>query len=393
MLSDRKLLSMKRGGESDQVELKPSTAQGKSIRRAICAFANDLQDLGVGVILVGLENDGSCRGISNPDDDQKKLSDWALGGDILPRPDVEIYHRELDGCSVVVVEVRPHAQPPVRYQGQAWVRIGTTNRGANPEQESRLAERRRGGDRPFDLRPAADAGLEDLDLEYFQREYLANAVAPDVLEENRRGIEHQLRALRLLSEGSVNNGALLVLGKDPTAFVPGGYLQFLRIDGIQLGDPIKDEKRLTGNLPALMEKLDELIDVHVQVAVDIEGGARERRHPDYPVVALQQLVRNALIHRAYEGTHAPVRFYWFNDRVEIHNPGGLYGQVTQQNFGQGVTDYRNPLVAEAMHILGYVQRFGYGIPLARRHLRSNGNPEPRFRFEPTFVAVTVRAAR
>jgi ATP-dependent DNA helicase RecG len=66
--------------------------------------------------------------------------------------------------------------------------------------------------------------------------------------------------------------------------------------------------------------------------------------------------------------------------------------VTQENFGHGVTDYRNPLLAEAMHVLGYVQRFGFGVPLARRHLRENRNPEPEFHFQPTYLAVTVRAA-
>lgn len=229
-------------------------------------------------------------------------------------------------------------------------------------------------------------------MEYFEREYLVNAVAPQVLEENRRTTTDQLRALRFLSEESVNNGALLVLGLDARSFIPGAYVQFLRIDGTQLGDPIRNDKTLSGNLPQVMNKLDELIDVHVQVAVDIEGGNRDTRHPDYPVVALQQLVRNSLIHRTYEASNAPVRLYWFNDRVEIHNPGGLYAQVTRENFGKGVTDYRNPLIAEAMRILGYIQQFGYGIPLARRRLRENGNPDPEFQFEPTHVAVTVRAA-
>ncbi|ABI57640.1 ATP-binding protein [Alkalilimnicola ehrlichii MLHE-1] len=374
------------------MEFKPSTAQNTAIRRAICAFANDLDGQGeIGVIFVGLNDDGTCKGIEHPDRDQKKLSDWALGGDILPLPDVEIGYRELDGCPVIVAEIRPHQEPPVRYQGQAWVRVGTTNRRATPEQERRLAERRRGGDLPFDHRPAPGASLDDLDLRYFEREYLPNAVAPEVLEENNRSIEDQLNALRFLTQGQVNHGALLVLGHDPTAYIPGAYVQFLRIDGTELGDPIKDEKRLTGNLPEVMAQLDELLEVHIQVAVDIEAGSREQRQPDYPVVALQQLTRNALIHRAYEGSHAPVRVYWFRDRVEIQNPGGLYGQVTTDNFGQGVTDYRNPLIAEAMHILGYVQRFGFGIPLAQRHLRENGNPDPDFQFAPEFLAVTVRA--
>ena len=394
MLSEATLSALKQAGESERVELKPSAAQGQAIRRAICAFANDLTGGGEpGLILVGVEDDGSCAGLGDLDAVQQKLANWAHGGDILPLPDVEIYRRDIENCPIVVVEVRPHEEPPVRYQGQAWVRVGSTNRRATPEQERRLAERRRGGDRPFDHRPAAGADLDDLDIDYFRREYLPNAVSAEVLEENHRTIGDQLRSLRLITNEEPSHGAILVLGNDPAVQIPGAYVQFLRIEGTELADPIKDAKTLTGALPGVMAQLDELFDVHVQVAVDIETGARERRWPDYPVSALRQLVRNALIHRDYEATHAPVRVYWFNDRIEIHNPGGLYGQVTRENFGQGVTDYRNPLLAEAMHILGYVQRFGFGIPLARRHLRENGNPEPRFDFEATYIAVTVGAAR
>lgn len=394
MLSEAALLALKQAGESQRVELKPSTAQGQAIRRAICSFANDLTGGGEpGLILIGLEDDGGCAELGDLDAVQQKVANWAHGGDILPLPDVEIYRRDLEDCPIVVAEVRPHEEPPVRYQGQAWVRVGSTNRRATPEQERRLTERRRGGDRPFDHRPAAGTCLDDLDIDYFRREYLPNAVSAEVLEENHRTTGDQLRSLRLITNDEPNYGAILVLGYDPAAHIPGAYVQFLRIEGAELADPIKDAKTLAGALPSVMAQLDELLDVHVQVAVDIEAAAREQRRPDYPVAALRQLVRNALIHRDYEATHAPVRVYWFNDRIEIHNPGGLYGQVTRENFGQGVTDYRNPLLAEAMHILGYVQRFGFGVPLARRHLRENGNPEPRFDFEATYVAVTVGAAR
>ena len=97
------------------------------------------------------------------------------------------------------------------------------------------------------------------------------------------------------------------------------------------------------------------------------------------------------MHRNYEGTNAPVRVYWFTNRIEISNPGGLYGQVNTDNFGKGTTDYRNPLLAEAMYTMGYVQRFGLGIPLTYKELANNGNPEPKFNFQPTNVLVTVRA--
>jgi ATP-dependent DNA helicase RecG len=90
---------------------------------------------------------------------------------------------------------------------------------------------------------------------------------------------------------------------------------------------------------------------------------------------------------------APVRITWLSDRVEIQNPGGPFGQVTAENFGEpGVTDYRNPTIAEAMRQLGYVQRFGVGIATARKVLAENGNAEPRFQVEPTYVSVTIRRA-
>lgn len=394
MLAKEELLELKKYLESERVEFKPSTAQSSPIRRSICAFANDLPGKGhTGVIFVGLNDDGSCAGLDITDEVLKRLSDWALGGDILPRPDVEVYRIEIDGCDVAVVEVRPSGQPPVRYRGQVWVRVGTTNRGATPEQEQRLAERRRAYDLPLDHRPVDGASVKDLDLDFFEHEYLPNAVAPEVLEDNQRSMEQCFASLRFFTAGKPNYGSILIFGKEPQQWLPGAYLQFLRIEGKQLGDPIKDEKTLAGPLPMIMDRLDQLLEMHVQVAVDIESGPKQTNKPDYPVSALQQFVRNALIHRTYEGTNAPVRVYWFSDRLEISNPGGLYGQVTQDNFGKGVTDYRNPLIAEAMRVLGYIQRFGYGVPLARRRLKENGNPEPKFEFFATQTGVTAETAQ
>ena len=93
--------------------------------------------------------------------------------------------------------------------------------------------------------------------------------------------------------------------------------------------------------------------------------------------------------RSYEATNAPVRINWFSDRIEIQNPGGLFGQVTPENFGR-VSDYRNFVLAEAMSVLGYVDKFGTGVARARASLVKNGNPSPDFTFESTHVQVTVR---
>jgi ATP-dependent DNA helicase RecG len=89
--------------------------------------------------------------------------------------------------------------------------------------------------------------------------------------------------------------------------------------------------------------------------------------------------------------NAAVRVTWFDDRIEIANPGGPYGAVTTAGFGKpGMVDYRNPVLAEAMKVLGFVNRFGVGIATARDALQKNGNPELEFSVEPNWVLATVR---
>jgi ATP-dependent DNA helicase RecG len=100
---------------------------------------------------------------------------------------------------------------------------------------------------------------------------------------------------------------------------------------------------------------------------------------------------NALMHRNYE-SNAPVYIYHFTDRIEIVNPGGLYGEARPSNFPEA-SDYRNPVIAEAMKIMGYVNRFNYGVKQSQRELAANGNPPAEFQLDlVTKFKVTIRIA-
>ena len=385
------LRALMRERESDRVERKRSAADGSGIRRNLCAFANDLPGRGApGVIFVGVEDDGRCAGLRIDDRLLRDLAGMKDDGNILPLPSITVEERHIDGCDVAVVVVQPSRDTPVRYRGRVWIKVGPTVREASPEEEQRLAERRRGRDLPFDLRPGAAGGIDDLDLDFLRAHYLPSAVAPEVLAQNRRPFDQQLDSLRLLAGGRPTWGALLAFGRDPQRWVPGAWVQFLRIDGSSITDPVRDQKALTGRLDDVLRRLDELFTLGVSVRTEVAGRPREARQPDYPVTALRQLGWNAVMHRGYEGTHAPTRVHWYAERIEITSPGGLYGRVTAENFGKGVTDYRNALLAEIMHHLGFAQRFGLGVPLADRALRENGNPPAEFEFQPAQVTVTLR---
>lgn len=382
--------------EADRVERKASLANTDRIREAICAFANDLPDHGTpGVVFVGANDDGSCAGLPITDQLLLTLADMRSDGNIVPFPSLTVQKRMLRACEMAVIMAQPADAPPVRFQGRVWIRVGPRRAIATLEDERRLAEKRRSRDLPFDIRPVRAATLADLDLDLFARSYLPASVAPEVIAENRRSTEQQLASLRLITADGTEFVptvvGVLVLATDPLQFVPGAYVQFLRVDGNKLTDPIRDGTALAGPLPELLQALEQKLEAHIETARDFTSGSVELVRPDYPIVALQQLTRNAILHRTYEGTNAPVRINWFSDRIEILNPGGPFGQVNKSNFGMpGVTDYRNSYLAEAMRNLGYVQKFGVGISLAKSELEKNGNPPLEFQVEDSYVLATVR---
>jgi len=394
MLNESELIALLEDIESDRVERKASASDTKKICQAICAFANDLPGHGKpGVLAIGVNDDGTCSNAAITDQLLLELAGFRADGNILPPPVMSVRKAVLRGCEVAIVEVQPSTRPPVRYQGRVWVRVGPRRATATEEEEHRLVERSQAAVLPFDQQPTSGATLEDLDLDYFARHYLPQAVALDVLEENSRSVEAQLRSLHFLGAGhEPNYGAVIVLGRDPREWLPGAYLQFVRYDGSNLTDPVVNQKEISGRLEEVMRQLDEVLKANISIASDIKSQATEVKYPDYPIVALEQICRNAIIHRNYYGTNMPVRINWFSDRIEILNPGGPYGSVNRANFGrEGLTDYRNPLLAEASKVLGFVQRFGIGIPMARHELKKNGNPSLEFEVEDTFILATIRS--
>jgi ATP-dependent DNA helicase RecG len=394
MISDDDLRRLLASPETDIVERTSSLRDRDKLAEAICAFANDLPDRRApGYLIIGVHDDGRCAGVPIDDELLRSLGGFRSDGTITPFPVLTVERRVLDGCTLAVVEVHPSDNPPVRFNGRTCVRIGPRRGYATPEEERRLTEKRRWGALPFDQQPVVGATIDDLDLLRFREEYLPAAVHPDALAENRRDVRDQLLALRLVHRGGAPTPTgLLVCGKDPRALLPGAYVQFVRYPGGEIGDSVVDHHEIGGMLSDQMRRLDEILALNIARRAAI-GGTRQDDRPTYPLIALQELARNAVIHRTYEGTAMPVRLTWFDDRVEITSPGGPYGMVTVETFGQpGPTDYRNPALAEAAKNLGFVQKFGSGIARARAALERNGNPPPEFRAEPTYVHVTVRAA-
>ncbi|MFH0907474.1 MAG: ATP-binding protein [bacterium] len=398
-LTDKELESLLCDMESDRAERKEAWAGDAPDKgcQAICAFANDLPNhQKPGVLFVGARDDGTPAAIEVTDRLLLTLADTRSNGNIIPPPTLTVEKRVLKGAEMAVVTVWPADAPPVSYKGRIWIRTGPRRGYASPQDERILNEKRRHRDRPFDVHPVAACPLAELNRIVFENEYLPRAIAGDVLKANERTYEERLASCAMIA--SVEDPVptvlgILTLGRSPRTWVPCDFIQFLRIQGVEWGGPIIDSEEIDGTLDLMLSRLDDKLKAHNMTAVDFISESREVRKSPYPLSALQQIARNAVMHRSYEGTNAPVRAYWFDDRIEITSPGGPYGIVTPENFGRpGINDYRNPQLAAVMKNLGFAQGFGFGIGQARKALKENGNPPPEFDVKPTIVLATIRKA-
>ncbi|MBR5910919.1 MAG: putative DNA binding domain-containing protein [Bacteroidales bacterium] len=381
--------------ESYRIERTVSTGNMDKFQEAICAFANDLPgSRKKGYLLIGVTDDGKISGLKVDDALMKKISAIRSDGNILPLPVMNTEKIATKEGDVLVVEVTPSFDTPVRYRGRTFVRIGPRRDIASAEEERILSERCAASLPTFDTRPCREAKLDDLDVDAIIKDYLPKAIASDVLAVDKRPLKEQLASLHLynMQWDCPTYAALIMFGNNPRFFMLGAYIQFVRFKGLDNGGEILNERRFEGCLFKVLPELENFIRDGIitkrPVPVSI---LREKNVFNYPFKALRELLMNAVMHRDYQ-SNMPIRLYQYDEHIEVMNPGGLYGQARPENFPY-VNDYRNSVVAEMMRTLNYVNMFNHGVRDVQEQLKENENPEAIFNVDyVTAFSVVVREA-
>ena len=368
--------------ESENIERTRAFDKVDKMGQAICAFANDLGDRKQrGYLLLGVEDDGSFSGKRISDEQFTALGGFKTEGQLLPPPSLSVYYESFAEGDVAVIEVYPSSYPPIKFKGQVWVRVGPRKALANNDDIHILEEKRQRSAPRFEIMPCADASLEDLNLDLFRNIYLPRAIQAEVIDDDTRPIEDQLASLRFYDRQNKlpTNLGMLLFGKHPEMFIPSAYLQYVKFNGKDNGSEILAEHAYKGPLLRVIDELNSFVKVGIAAPRPVKVSAlQEEIVSMYPDWAVRELLLNAIIHRDYQIGNAPVKFYDYNNiRLELSNPGGLYGQVNADNF-PFVNDYRNPLLAEAMKIMGYVNKYNRGIAKVKTEMDKNGNPAPIF---------------
>ena len=380
MITKDEIQSLLHSTETYRIERTISTGNMDKFCEAICAFANDLPDSRKkGYLFIGAYDDGQLSGLKVDDDLLKKIAAIRSDGNILPLPVMTVDKIEFPEGDLLVAEVSPSLLPPVRYRGRVFVRVGPRRDIASEAEERLLTERRTAYMATFDATPCLGSTLDDLELDYIKNTYLPSVIDADILSQDTRDIKEQMASIRLYDRAHdcPTYGAIILFGKNPRYYMPGDYVQYVRFSGKEKGGEVLNEKRFKGPLynmlPALESFVSDAIIMQRPVAASL---FREKTIINYPNNALRELLMNACMHRDYQA-NMPIRLYQFDDHIEIMNAGGLYGEARPENFPM-VNDYRNPIVAEAMKEMKYVNMFNQGVKRVQDMLRENGNREAVF---------------
>lgn len=380
MITKEKVEELLSDIESDLIERTISIRENK-LGPAVCALSNDFPNhKKPGYILLGVNDDGKIAGMKWTDDELQAIGNIKSNGNVLPQPSIVVspIFKFSDG-EVVVIQVTPSLYPPVRYDGRCWIRNGPRKDKATVEEERTLVERRASFTKTYDLVPALGSQLSDLAIDYFKSSYLTSAIDKETIKENGRSIEEQLASLRFfdIREKCATNAGILIFGLNPEYYLPGAYIQYVRFKNEEMNSDVEFEKKFSGALITELNSIDDFIKNNIIKERPLKNNTfQEETIRNYSYWALRELVMNAIMHRNYE-SNAPTYIYEFSNRIEILNAGGLFGDVNSNNF-PNASDYRNVVLAEAMKILGYVNRFNYGVKRAIEELTKNGNGSPDF---------------
>lgn len=384
--------------ETQVLEIK-AAEQGcpKRLYDTLSSFSN--QDDG-GIIVFGVdekENYNEC-GVYDPQDIQKKINEQCLQMEPAVRPLLTV--AEKGGKYFVSAEVPGIglADRPCYYQGRgrlkgSYIRVGDSDEPMTEyEVYSYEAFRKKYQD---DIREVPRASLKVLDQEL--PETYINRLKAEKPNISALADETIYELMSITKDGMVTLSSLLLFCKYPQAYFPQLCITAVVLPGDDIGDiggygeRFVDNKRIEGNLPEMLDQALAFVrkNMRIKTIINPNSGKREDR-TDYPIIAVREALLNTLVHRDYsihtEGM--PIQILMYPDRIEIRNPGGIYGRLRVDQLGKMQPDTRNPVLVTALEVMGLTENRYSGIPTIRRSMKDFNLEDPVFADERgTFTVI------
>jgi ATP-dependent DNA helicase RecG len=371
-MSHYELLAILRNGENSGVEFKRDSVENYKIAKELVALSN----LGGGMLLLGVEDDGSIAGIT-----RNNIEEWVMTtcrDKIRPAiiPFYELIKDLEPGKDIAVVKVfRGFDVHTVWHENRNTyvIRVGSQSREPSPEELARLFQQR--GNFRVELRPVTGATMSDLDsrrlLHYFR--HVRQQDTP--LETDHEGWQNLLFNTELIVDEGITVAALLLFGRTPHRFLPHSGITAVAYPSNEKEYAAYERAVLRGPMTPLLNEADDIIDsgiveqcIHfirrntpIKSSIEEKGGRRNDFFT-YPTEVIREALVNALIHRDYLLSGTDIELSIFKDRLEIVSPGRLPNGITPMRMATGCRASRNQLIKDVMRDYRYLEHVGMGVP-------------------------------
>ena len=233
----------------------------------------------------------------------------------------------------------------------------------------------------FDELPMPELSVDDLDVGALEN-----------LFHDRRDLgERELHTLRLLTNEQgrqvPTKGAILLIGREREKHFPDAWVQCGRFIGRDKAD-IFDHIELHDPLPVAVESILLFLKKHALRGADFSE-VRRKDTWNIPLGILREVVINALVHADYSQKGAPIRVAFFDDRIEVENPGVLLPGLTFDDIRRGISKIRNHVIARIFRELNLIEQWGSGIPRIFREAEALGLSKLRIEEIGMRMRVTV----
>ena len=374
--------------ESSTLEIK-SAQNGcpQHLYDTLSSFSN--QDEG-GVIIFGIDESQDYKevGVYDSQDIQKKINEQCLQMEPVVRPLLTVVQR--DGKAFVSAEIPSIdlADRPVFYKGRgrlkgSYTRVGDSDEPMTEyEVYSYEAYRKKYQD---DIRTVQRVTLSSLKQEKLN--YYIDLLKKD--KPNLTNLDNKTiyELMSITRNNEVTLSSTMLFSPYPQAYFPQLCITAIAVPGTEIGDTgdlgerFLDNQRIEGTIPEMLEEAIHFVNKNMKhmTIINPNTGAREDK-TDYPITAIREAIINALVHRDYsvhtEGM--PIQIIMYEDRMEIKNPGGIYGRIKVDQLGKMQPDTRNPVLALALETLGITENRYSGIPTIRKEMEKYNLKQPKF---------------
>ena len=373
--------------EMQETEVK-AAEKGCPLRlyNTLSSFSN--QDSG-GVIVFGLAEDRGflTTGVYDAQDLQKKVTEQCKQMEPVVRPLFTVASYE--GKTVVSAEIPgiDIVERPAFYKGigrikGSYIRVGESDEHMSEyEIYSYEAYKRKTND---ELRVLEKSGFNELN----QNEVTLFLAKLRIKKPNLSELtdEKNLTLSGIFADKKLTLAGLMLFGLYPQALFPQFCITAVVVPGLNIGETgddderFSDNKKFEGTLPQMIEGAISFISRNMKEKTIIDQNGKRADKTEYPLRAIREIILNAVIHRDYSihTEKSPIRILMYRDRIEVENPGGLYGRITLGNLGKVGADTRNPYIASNLEIMIDTENRFSGIPTIINEMEKAGLRPPVF---------------